>query len=173
MTETKLDRQGLSCRSTQCSGSMSLAGAHVCMHTKNVNKVQRGILSCTLTAKVHCVASSFFFFFNNYLSCCLFSLYIKKKPAHGACCFPPIHRLTVWFMNSMAWSWATLSNGSKWGYFRGKMSCRRVIVAAQPSRVAALPQQLCCGVFSREFPGREGTLQSAATVSNERSLRSV
>lgn len=85
----------------QCSGHGSLAAAHVCMHAKLVYKVQSGqrrLFSYTLMAKVHCVAS----IFSSMIFAFLY-VYICINNSTRTCCFPTIHRLAVWFMNSMTW----------------------------------------------------------------------
>lgn len=74
--------------------------------------------------------------------------------AAAAACFSAIHWLCDLWIAGLGLSCSV--NGSRWS----KMSCRRVIVTAQPSRVAALPWQLCCAVFSRKFQVREGRLLS-------------
>lgn len=72
------------------------------------------------------------------------------------------HSLTAWFMNSRTWP----GLHSKWEQmrvFRGKMSCRRVIVTAQPSRVVALPWQLSVAASSHENFER-GRVRFCSTV---------
>lgn len=68
---------------------------YACMHSlKNGVEVQRGRLHPpTLLQKCNLL--------HIFEICCYFSLFLKYSSQSS--CFPTIHRVTVWFMNSLTW----------------------------------------------------------------------
>lgn len=154
-------RTGLLCRSTRCSVVLWLLQLYVCAWKTRL----LGDTVCCLKHIRHerCESAEVALLFlaaqrfkkAKCIWCCIYFSFLTACAAS----FPTIHWL--WFMNSMTWP-RPLGKWEQMRVFRGKMSCRRVIVTAQPSRVVALPWQLCCSVFSRKFWAREGTLCSAA-----------
>lgn len=152
MKHTKLDGQGLLCRSTQCSGFVSLAAAHAGMHAKQKCVLCRGTAIFSYTS----IGKSAFVFSICFLFSFSFSFFFKIKTALVACCFPTIHGLTVWFMNIMTWPGPL----RKMGVDEGVLEVRRAVgeLLLQSSRHVwrLRPDNSVAASSHENFPGGRG-----------------